>query len=56
MTVSGENQKVATRLLLHGVGGSLGIFRTTPHELKAEWAGIIDRPEDSVKLPMWKKK
>jgi len=56
MTVSGENQKVATRLLLDGVGGSLGIFKTTAQELKAEWAGIIDQPMTSVKLPIWKTK
>jgi DNA sulfur modification protein DndB len=56
MTVSSENQRVATRILLHGVGGSLAIFKTTPDALKAEWAGILERREDSVTLPVWKKK
>ena len=56
MTVSSENQRVATRILLHGVGGRLAALKSTPDALIAEWAGIIDRPEDSVKLPVWKKK
>jgi hypothetical protein len=56
MTVSSENQRVATRILLHGVGGRLAALKSTSDALIAEWAGIIDRPEDSVKLPVWKKK
>ncbi len=54
MTVSGERQKVATRILLHGVGGRIGIFKTTADELRAEWAGIIDQPKNKVRLPVWK--
>ena len=53
MTVSGENQKVATRLLLHGVGGKLTAIGTTPDKLKAEWAGIIEQPKNKVRLPVW---
>jgi len=53
MTVSGENQKVATRILLHGVGGDLTAANTTAEELRAEWAGIIDQPKSKVKLPVW---
>jgi DNA sulfur modification protein DndB len=56
MTVSSENQRVATRILLHGVGGRLAALKTTPDALKTEWAGIIDRPEASVRLPVWKKR
>lgn len=53
MTVSGENQKVATRILLHGVGGRLAILKTTPDKLRTEWAGIIDQPRNKVRLPVW---
>jgi len=55
MTVSGENQKVATRILLFGVGGRVETFRTTPKDLEAEWAGIIGQPESAVRLPVWNK-
>jgi DNA sulfur modification protein DndB len=54
MMVSSENQKVATRILLHGVGGRLAAVKTTPEALRAEWAGIIDQP--TVTLPVWKAK
>jgi len=53
MTVSGENQKVATRILLHGVGGRLAIFNTTQNDLRDEWAGISARPKNRVSLPVW---
>lgn len=53
MTISSENQKVAMRILLHGVGGRLTIFKTTPDALKNEWAGIIDQSKDKVTLPNW---
>ena len=56
MMVSSENQKVATRLLLHGVGGDLTSFRTTPGALREEWAGIIGSPASTIKLPVWKVK
>jgi DNA sulfur modification protein DndB len=55
MTVSSENQRVATRLLLHGVGGRLAALKNaSPETLKKEWAGIIDKPVRSVRLPSWK--
>jgi DNA sulfur modification protein DndB len=55
MTVSSENQRVAIRLLLHGVGGRLGALKNaSPETLKREWAGIIDKPAGSVRLPSWK--
>lgn len=53
MAISSENQRVATRILLHGVGGRLTIFKTTPDDLKTEWAGIIDQPKNKVRLPSW---
>ena len=53
MTVSGERQSVATRILLHGSGGRLEIFKVTADELRDEWAGIIDKPKNEVKLPVW---
>lgn len=57
MTVSSENQRVATRLLLHGVGGRLSALKNaSPETLKNEWAGIIDRPADSLALPVWKRR
>jgi DNA sulfur modification protein DndB len=53
MTVSSENQRVAARILLHGVGGRLTAVKSTPEALRAEWAGIVDRPEEAVELPVW---
>lgn len=55
MTVSGERQSVATRILLHGTGGRVEIFKTTPEKLRDEWAGVIDKPREDVRLPVWKK-
>lgn len=56
MMVSSENQRVAFRILLHGVGGRLAAVNTTPEAVRTEWAGIIDRPVDTVRLPVWKAK
>lgn len=56
MTVSSENQRVAARILLHGVGGRLAALKTTPEALRTEWAGIIDQPPDTIELPVWKGK
>lgn len=53
MTTSAENQRVAIRILLHGVGGDLATANATAEELRAEWAGIIDQSKDKVKLPVW---
>lgn len=53
MTVSSENQRVAARILLHGVGGRLTAVKTTPEALRTEWAGIVDRPEEDIELPKW---
>lgn len=55
MTVSSENQRVAIRLLFHGSGGRLSLFKTTADKLRAEWAGIIDQPKNKVRLTVWHK-
>ena len=54
MMVSSENQRVAARILIHGVGGRLAPFKTTPEAVRAEWAGIVDKPLGSVRLPRWR--
>ena len=54
MMVSSENQRVAARILIHGVGGRLTAFKTTSEAVRAEWAGIIDKPVKSIRLPIWK--
>jgi len=54
MMVSSENQRVATRILIHGVGGRLAAFKTAPDAVRTEWAGIIDRPPRFVRLPSWR--
>ncbi|MFL6313516.1 MAG: DGQHR domain-containing protein [Terriglobales bacterium] len=56
MMASGENQRVATRILLHGTGGSLEVFKTNPTDLKDEWAGILGIAGDEKKprLPIWR--
>jgi hypothetical protein len=56
MMVSPENQKVATRILLHGVGGRLAAVKTTSEALRAQWAGIIDQRTKTVTLPVWNAK
>jgi DNA sulfur modification protein DndB len=50
MTVAGENQRVARRLMFHGLGGDLSLVRATRKQLRAEWSGIVNR---RVKLPNW---
>jgi DNA sulfur modification protein DndB len=54
MMASSENQRVAARILIHGVGGRLAAFKTTPDAVRAEWAGIIDKPPRLVRLPSWR--
>lgn len=55
MTVSSENQRVASRLLFHGAGGRLSLLKTTADKLRTEWAGIIDQPKNKVRLTVWHK-
>lgn len=50
MTVAGENQRVARRLMFQGLGGDLRLVRTTRKQLREEWSGIVNR---RVKLPTW---
>ncbi len=51
MITASENQRVAERVLYHGLGGSLAAYKTSAAELRAEWAGLINRPVRSVRLP-----
>lgn len=50
MTVAGENQRVARRLMFQGLGGDLSLVRTSRKHLREEWSGIVNR---RVKLPNW---
>jgi DNA sulfur modification protein DndB len=50
MTVAGENQRVARRLMFQGLGGDLGVVKTNRKQLREEWGGIVNR---RVKLPDW---
>ena len=50
MTVAGENQRVARRLMFQGLGGDLRLVRTSHKQLREEWSGIVNR---RVKLPNW---
>ena len=50
MTVAGENQRVARRLMFEGLGGDLKLVRTSRKQLREEWSGIVNR---RVKLPNW---
>lgn len=51
-----ENQRVATRLLFHSVGGDLSYFRTTASQVKKELTGLL-YPDDpnapEVDLPRY---
>ena len=53
MLVRGENQKVALRILVHGIGGDLSVFRTTLPDLRREYAGLLNREITEVKLRKW---
>jgi hypothetical protein len=53
MLVRGENQKVALRILVHGIGGDLSVFRTTLPDLRREYAGLLNREPNEVKLRKW---
>jgi DNA sulfur modification protein DndB len=48
---TGENQKVAYRLLIYGAGGQLSQLKkaVTLEQLKEEWAGIVNRDADEMK-------
>jgi DNA sulfur modification protein DndB len=50
MTVAGENQRVARRLMFHGLGGDLSLVKMTRKQLREEWSGIVNR---RVRLPNW---
>lgn len=53
-----ENQRVATRLLFHGVGGELSYFKTTISQVRKELTGLL-YPDDpnapEVELPRYLK-
>lgn len=51
MITTGENQRVALRILFHIVGGDLQRLNTDATELRAEWAGILGRNVEEVALP-----
>ncbi|MGA7792405.1 MAG: DGQHR domain-containing protein [Candidatus Acidiferrales bacterium] len=50
MTVAGENQQVARRLMFYGLGGDLKVLKITRKQLREEWGGILNR---RVRLPRW---
>jgi len=51
MTISGERQRVALRVLFCGLGGDLKRFKTTPGDLRAELAGLLVKDISDVRLP-----
>ncbi len=50
MITSSEAQRLALKILLHGAGGSLESLRTTPNEVRNEWAGLVNRPVSDIHL------
>ena len=53
MVTAPENRDVAFRILYHGIGGSLRDLDTSSHDVRAEWAGIVNRPPSEVTLRRW---
>jgi DNA sulfur modification protein DndB len=53
MTVSGERQRVALRLLYRGLGGNLDRFKINDDLLRNELAGLLLRNPEEVELPLW---
>jgi hypothetical protein len=50
MITAGENQKVAWQLLYYGAGGDLATIKTTKEDLTDEYAGLLNKPVEEVKL------
>jgi DNA sulfur modification protein DndB len=50
MITSGENIRVAERLLFYGVGGNLNQYRTDIDALRREYAGMLGDEPDSVQI------
>ena len=53
MITTQENRKVAERLLFYSLGGDLRRLRTSPYDLKREYAGILNRDPTEVELPRY---
>ena len=53
MITTPENCKVAERLLFYSVGGDLRRLRTSPNDLRKEYAGILNRDLTEVELPRY---
>lgn len=53
MITASENQRVGERLLIYAVGGDLAKAKTTPDELKIEYAGLLNKNVDDVNLPKY---
>ena len=53
MITASENQRVAQRLLIYSVGGNLARAKTTPQELRREYAGLLNKEVEDVKLPKY---
>jgi DNA sulfur modification protein DndB len=53
MIYASENQKAATRLLFHSVGGDLQRLNTSVESLKTELAGLLNREKSEIHLPTY---
>ena len=55
MLTAKENQKVARRLLFNALGGDLSKFpfNTNTNDLRAEFAGILKRNVETIRLPVY---
>jgi len=50
MITAAENQRAATQLLYYAAKGDVERFKSTPKELRAELAGLLNRDADSIDL------
>lgn len=48
-----ENQRAAAKLLYHAAGGDLSDINVEPRELRKELAGLLNRKQSDVKLPVY---
>lgn len=53
MITAPENRAVAFQILFYGIGGRLRDIDKSGSDVRAEWAGIINRPVSKVRLRRW---
>lgn len=55
MTTAPENQRIAEKILYHGLGGSLDDYGTSGEAVRKEWAGLTNRPPREAPLQRFRR-